>query len=189
MKPREAFKFLRKKQNISNVVCLAIASYDLSSLLKDVWTFRQEASCHHPDNLLHGIKVDSYMNLVDVLTIPEVNLANIDKGKNRSPLLDGILASELTTLDMEFHFLAPQVIYQNLQNEMRSFKRFFITFYDLSFANYMLATILQHNQNLIGFNAVLIDPVNFADDKMKVELRKRKLSKQQKASDESLQVG
>ncbi|XP_044757597.1 uncharacterized protein LOC123315803 [Coccinella septempunctata] len=187
LQPREAFEYLRRKEMHPKVQTLAIATYDLSSLLKDIWLYKMKASCHHPSNMLHGITGDSSITLVDILTIPEINLANLDIPKNSSPLLDGILAAELTTLDMEFFFVSPQFANRHLQSNTRTYKRFFITFYDIGQAKHLLASILQHNQEIIGLNAVVIDPVNFSDDKVKVELHKRKMSKQQKVSDESLQ--
>lgn len=185
LQPRQAFHYFRKKENLSKIQLLAIATYDLSSLLKNVWTFRQEAPCYHPDNLLHGITERGSIKLVDIITIPEINLADIDREKSTSPLFNGILASELTTLEMEFCFLEPQVGIHHGPN-IRTYKRFFITFYDSILAQQLLASILQHNQNLIGIGAVLVDPVHFSEEKVKIELRKRRLSDKRQVSDESL---
>ncbi|KAL3276911.1 hypothetical protein HHI36_012279 [Cryptolaemus montrouzieri] len=186
LQPREASKILRHLIPPSTIQVIAVADYDISSLLKDVWIFRQEASCHHPDNKLYGINKRADHALVDIRTMAEVNLEQLDEERSASPLLEGILNAACTTLDMEFHFVAPQFATRHLQENKLSFRRIFCTLYSRSLTHHLLASILQHNENIIGFNAILVDCVNIKEDKVKIELKKRKVSKQQQSSNESL---
>ncbi|KAK9880987.1 hypothetical protein WA026_014335 [Henosepilachna vigintioctopunctata] len=176
LQPREAYNKLRTITTPPKIQVVCVANFDISSLLKDVWTFREEAPCYHPDSLLYGLQKKSSRKFVDLYTAAETNFGILDIEENTSPLFDGVLASISTTLDMEFHFVAPQFVKMHLQTNNFSFKRLFLIVYDRYLAHNILASTIEHNESFLGLNAILSSYVSL-EDRIIIELKKRVASR------------
>ncbi|CAH1967678.1 unnamed protein product [Acanthoscelides obtectus] len=134
----------------STHVLLAVASYDLSSLVDNVWNFRERAQCHEP-NLTLFQQGKGYFDMMvyrDVMTVPEIHFPPGGK-KIKSLVPESVYLEQGTTMHIEAYILAPQTPCLVIHNQPNLFKRMLMVIYDEQLAKDVFVEIYTRNKLIL----------------------------------------
>nr|CAH7751431.1 unnamed protein product [Callosobruchus chinensis] len=138
------------EETTSTHVLLAVASYDLSSLLSNVWDFRERAQCHAPNLTLYQQGKGYYDTVVyqDMMTVPEIHFPS-DPKKIRNLIEESVFLEHGTTLHLEAYILAPQMPCLVLHNQRNLFKRILMVINEEQLAKDIFVQIYSHNKRTL----------------------------------------
>ncbi|XP_050299636.1 uncharacterized protein LOC126738377 [Anthonomus grandis grandis] len=152
----------------TQVVPLAYCSYDLSSLLKNVWDFRANEQLHTPEHRITSEKLQqvdppeaSKQQAEDEakcdflqryrVSINRINLGGIEfSPSKKSPLKEWMLIEHDTVLDLEAYLLSPQSAALVLHQVPNTYKRLLVIFFAKEKAQTCLRNILTHNGRVMN---------------------------------------
>lgn len=136
---------------LPNPILLAMAAYDVSSLLDNVWDFREIGQCHIPNLTFFQKSYSSYdpISYSDVKTVNEVNLLPQTSFKYPVVLQEATLLTLGTSLEIEAYLMAPQAASLILHQVPNTFKRLFIIFYDEDLAKLFYSEVSDHNIKVV----------------------------------------
>lgn len=147
------------ERKLPNTILLAVAAYDVSSLLENFWNFKEIAQCHVPTSTFYQ-KSDA-VNYEDTIyteftTTNEINLKS-PKYQNY-PLLvpESVYLKLETTLKIEMYVMAPQAASLILHQFPNTFKRLFIIFHAENGARLFYEKVEAHNKE--AFEAIKKNP-------------------------------
>ncbi|KAG5889994.1 hypothetical protein JTB14_035906 [Gonioctena quinquepunctata] len=134
-------------------VLLAIATYDISSLVDNVWDFKEKAQLHQPDITILSKPSEYYnkMSYIDVATVNEINLVS-SYSRKKCILTEATLLELGTTLQVQVYLMAPQAATLVLHQVSNIFKRIFIVYNEEKLAKSMFSEITKHNKNVYEWN-------------------------------------
>ncbi|KAF2897906.1 hypothetical protein ILUMI_08276 [Ignelater luminosus] len=141
-----------KSNKQPGTVTLAVACYNLSSLIAPTWDFLENVSCHHPDNMTFQNVTSMYENfkLVDAITVNEINLGLEFQPKSMSPLNESLLLNYGTTLKLEAYLNAPHNAFLEVHTFPDIYRRLFIIINYEEVAMTLLNEVMLHNQDILG---------------------------------------
>ncbi|XP_060533724.1 uncharacterized protein LOC132706411 [Cylas formicarius] len=131
-------------------IMVAVCSFDLSSLLDNVWQFKEQGQLHVPSNTtfmkfydLPQEKGRGYSSLNEINLVMDTAPANI--------LTESLLLRNGASLTLEAYLLAPQAAPLVLHRIPDTFKRLFCVVTDKALASSFMEEILAHRDTLTGF--------------------------------------
>lgn len=134
-----------------NPILFAVVAYDISSLLENVWDFRESGQCHIP-NLSLFQKPFSHTDLLmytDIKTANEVNLSPSNYSKYPIILEESTLLFLGTSLTVELYLMAPQAASLIVHQIPDTFQRLLIIFREKEFAQTFYSEIADHNNKIL----------------------------------------
>lgn len=134
------------KQRISVV---AVASFDISSLLVPTWIYSAKHPCHSPGNCTfsaQGLPHPVPLELTDRVTVQDVHIRNMHGITSEWSLTEEILLTSGTTLEIESFLQSPQDAILHLQSLSHTYRRMFIIVKNTEIAITLLNEIMIHNQ-------------------------------------------
>lgn len=130
-------------------VLLAVSLFDLSSLVENIWTFREKGQCHQP--FLTLTSKPEYDKAKTQYTVNEINL----EYKKPKVIIPECTYIELgTTLTLEAFLMAPQAPSLDYHYAPNTFKRIFLIADEENFAKILYNSVETNN------NAILETPEN-----------------------------
>lgn len=136
---------------LPNPILLAVAAYDVSSLLDNTWDFREIGQCHAP-NLTFFQKPYTNYDIVcfsDNITANEVNFLPLYRSTYPVVLQEATLLSLGTCLEIESFIMAPQAASLIFHQTSNTFKRLFVIFYNEELATTFYNEINEYNTTLL----------------------------------------
>lgn len=161
---------LRTQEKIKNeraqIEVLAIACYDLTSLLIPLWNYTSKETCHNPDSLLYRARKPFSVTLDPDLTTNTINLKSLFISKSNSPLTDAVLIDSGTVLKIVAYFPAPATALTNMVFYRNNcYNRLLLIMHSVNMATALLNEILEYNQNQItGAKEAVVPDFNKMDD-------------------------
>lgn len=143
----EEARQLRSNSDQLAEITLAIAQFDISSLLRPTWIYVEKNACHNPNHVIFP-KTSPWdsLDFTDLLTVQEVNLKNCPRPLNTSPLSEALLLDHGTCLKVESFLQAPQLAFLHVQTLPGTFQRMLIIVKNTEVAMTLLNEILFNNQ-------------------------------------------
>ncbi|KAK9688200.1 hypothetical protein QE152_g35733 [Popillia japonica] len=144
-------------EQLESIEVLAVAAYDLTSLLTPVCNYSSKESCHHPDNLLYQQR-NSFSVQLEMATANNINIKKIIRTKSNSPLSEFSLLRNGTSLQLEVYFMAPLThITNNIYYRYSFYNRMLLIVYSIELAATLLNDILSYNQGNITKEIIIPD--------------------------------
>lgn len=136
---------------LPNPILLAVAAYDVSSLLDNVWDFRELGQCHLPTISFFQKPYVGYdvLNFCDVQTATEVNLSPPGFLTYPCILQESALLTLGTSLEVEAFLMAPQAASLILHQIPDTFKRLLIVFHDEELAQQFYIEVNDNNATVL----------------------------------------
>ncbi|XP_030755396.1 uncharacterized protein LOC115881837 isoform X2 [Sitophilus oryzae] len=151
--PKDYTKQFEESQ--PDYVLLGYCSYDLSSLLRNVWDFRGIAQIHSKEcTNFRNISIKNQVPEPYTRSLPvnTINLANINTELNSSfkPVLrEWLLMEKGTSLTVEVYLLSPQAPSLVLHQIPNTYKRLMLIALKKQVATQFLSKIWDHNQRIM----------------------------------------
>lgn len=144
-------------EQLESIEVLAVAAYDLTSLLTPICNYSSKESCHHPDNLLYQQR-NSFSVQLEMATANNINIKKIIRTKSNSPLSEFSLLRNGTSLQLEVYFMAPLThITNNIYYRYSFYNRMLLIVYSIELAATLLNDILSYNQGNITKEIIIPD--------------------------------
>ncbi|XP_048516580.1 uncharacterized protein LOC109533526 [Dendroctonus ponderosae] len=129
-------------------VFLAYCSYDLSSLLKNVWDFRGKEQLHSGESRIFHTGLQE-LTESDSLAVDQINLAGLVSNlPPKSPLKEWVLLEKNTVLNLEAYLLSPQSAALVLHQVPNTYKGLLLIVTNKELARDWFSNISIHNQNI-----------------------------------------
>ncbi|KAK4882063.1 hypothetical protein RN001_005382 [Aquatica leii] len=139
-------------------ITLAVACFNISSLLKPTWDFKEIANCHLPDCMLfRKQKSPEVLEFIDTFTMNEVNLDDFKKYKGCNPLTEETLIEFGTTLSIEVYLNAPLRGVLEIFSQPTVYNRLLFIVNDIKTARFFFHLIMLHNQQILGPETILVN--------------------------------
>lgn len=155
------------KTSLTAVTTLAVAAYDISSLLNTPWMYLARHSLHNPDiALLSGNKHPDTLELVDKVTVADIHINNTRPPKSDSPLTEDLLIGHGTCLKVMLYLQSPQDALLHLQTLPLVYQRMLLVVKNIETATALLNEILLYNQDVFIPEVVVTNYLrkNLTDD-------------------------
>lgn len=138
----------------SDDIDLAVATFDLSALLKTFHLFKEKGQCYNIRSVsTEQPHVDPYF--MDRITIQELNLTDMNKKRPNSILADPSLFWRGTTLKFEAYFLTPPHPLFYIRDVTSSYRRLLVIMFDKEIAKSFFENIILHNYRVLGPGPIL----------------------------------
>lgn len=172
MQPFQCLKTNSQEERFT-AIQLAVASFDISSLLQYSWCFIVESACINPDTAL-SMKTSDPLLFTDVINAQELNLdsfkvrinlktfmififSKLKEARGVSCLTDDILMDAGTSIILEMFLQAPQSALLKYHTLPCVFQRLLIITSDDLLATNLLNQILLHNQKFLTPEVITSD--------------------------------
>ncbi|KAJ8909442.1 hypothetical protein NQ315_017544 [Exocentrus adspersus] len=134
-------------------VLLAVCSYDISSVVQNIWDFKEKGQCHVPGLILYQ-KCMGFYNIINYSDMKNVNEININPNivEFKSTILENTLLDFGTSLKVEVYLLAPQTASLILMRIPNTFKRFLFILNSYELSKNVLTSIIKHNDGILSEN-------------------------------------
>ncbi|XP_044262940.1 uncharacterized protein LOC123010264 isoform X2 [Tribolium madens] len=186
LQAKEKKKKNKKKEKQNPVksgddVSLAVATFDLSALIKSFHLFKEKGQCYNMRSVTteKPLKLDCYF-INRRFTINELNLSDFEKNPPNSLLADQNLFWRGTTVKFEAHFLTPPHPLFHIKDTSHSYRRILLIIFNQGVAKSLFDNLLRHNYGILGPGPILVP--NFLSH------QKRLLSSADKLNSENEQV-
>ncbi|KAH1026821.1 hypothetical protein HUJ05_000437 [Dendroctonus ponderosae] len=137
-----------KRNHQHQDVFLAYCSYDLSSLLKNVWDFRGKEQLHSGESRIFHTGLQE-LTESDSLAVDQINLAGLVSNlPPKSPLKEWVLLEKNTVLNLEAYLLSPQSAALVLHQVPNTYKGLLLIVTNKELARDWFSNISIHNQNI-----------------------------------------
>lgn len=144
---------------------LGVCTYDISSVVQNIWDFKEKSQCHELGLTLYQKCTGFYniMNYGDMRNVNEINIS-LDNVEAKNSISEETLLNFGTTLKVEVYLMAPQTASLILLRFPNTFKRLLFILYSWELAKNLLTSIIKQNDRIFSEKKTgSIEDLEFAD--------------------------